>query len=140
MNSNRETNSDLNHSEENEDKNEEIKSPKRYLFRHRLSERKPPSFLKKSRKPSITHKIVSEIEETKNKIMKNLETIKIFDINSKKISSKNIKDYYDNEDNNRFNIYKYLDERKNIKNKLSLYNNKLDSDVLHLIEYLSLEP
>ena len=69
-----------------------------------------------------------------------METIKIFDVNSKKFNNKNIKEYFDNDEHNKFNIYKYLDERKNIKNKLSLYSNKLESEVLRLIEYLSLDP
>ena len=145
MLSNREANTDLDNSEEkpdNSDKDKEIEdmfnTKKKHLSMHRLSERKITDFLLKNRKP--THRIVSEIEETKYKIIKNLENIKIFDSNSKKYSSKHLYEYEEEGEHNKFNIYKYIDERKNIKDKLSLYSNNLDSDELHLIEYLHLEP
>ena len=143
MLSNRETNSDLHYSEENQDDEnkdieENVDSKRRKLFRHRLSERKLPAFLKKTR--IINTKIVSEIEETKNKIIKNLKNIKVFNLESKKFSNKHILQYKGEEENNKFNIYKYIDERKDIRDKILLYNNNLDSDVLHIIEYLSLDP
>ena len=140
MHSNRETNSDLNYSQESQESinKEEQTQRKRVLFRHRLSERKVPEFLRKSR--NSVKRIESEIEETKNKIIKNLESIKIFDKKTKKLSNKYLKLYEKEENNDTFNIYKYIDERKNIKEKLLLYYNNLDSDVLRLIEYLSLDP
>ena len=143
MDSNRETNSELNYSEEmqeeQEKETEEEQLRRKILFRHRLSERKLPAFLRKNRESRPTIKGETDIEETKNKIIQNLESIKIFDIN--KIANKrNHNNDYNTNQQNTFNIYKYIDERKNIREKLSLYHNNLESDDFHLIECLSLEP
>ena len=151
MNSHRETNSELNYSEE---KIQDL-APKEHLYelhdldespkrirKHRLSERKLPLFLQKTR-ASMSTNIQSEIEETKNKIIKNLESIKKFNIDIKYNNHKYHHEYDEYDDFNgkdKFNIYKYIDERKNIREKILLYNSHLDSDVLRLIEYLSLEP
>ena len=137
MRSKRETISDINYSEERNQENtfrdnfEELHdldgSPKR--LKHHLSEKKMPFFMQRTRKTSMNNIIVqSEIEETKNKIMKNLESIINFGINEEENEKK------------KFNIYQYIDERRIIKEKVSLYTNHLDSDIIRLIEYLSLEP
>ena len=137
MRSKRETVSELNYSEERNQENtfrenfEELHdfdgSPKR--LKHHLSEKKLPFFIQRTRKISMSNNNVqSEIEETKNKIMKNLESIINFNNNDEENEKK------------KFNIYQYIDERRVIKEKVALYTNHLDSDVIRLIEYLSLEP
>ncbi len=105
MKSHREVNSDFIYSEENQEEKEKDDKEKddkekddkekekdnkekeenlirKFLLRHHLSESKLPTFSKRNRKPNPPIiKIDIDIEETKNKIIKNLESIKIFDVN-----------------------------------------------------------
>ena len=125
---------------EKDNKEKEENLIRKFLLRHHLSESKLPTFSKRNRKPNPPIiKIDIDIEETKNKIIKNLESIKIFDVNNIKNSRNNLKKY-NIENHNSFNIFRYIDERKNIKDKLLLYHSNLESDVLRLIEYLSIDP
>jgi hypothetical protein len=139
MNSKRETNSELNYSDDINQENtlretfedlHDLNDTKK-VIKHHMSERQLPFFKQRKRKSIYNINIRVEIEETKNKIMKNLETIKHFGI-----------DGNNDEDNekNKFNIFQYIDERRAIKERISLYTNHLDSDVARLIEYLSLDP
>jgi len=134
MISNLRSNSELNFSDGCSDDNDATEKIKKVLI-HRgahLSERKLPLFLPNSKSIAIGLNIQSEIEETKSKIIKNFEHIKLFKIYSIEDTKK--------EDENHFNIYNLINERKNIRNKILLLSNNLDSDVLHLIECLSIEP
>ena len=128
------SNSELNFSDGCSDDNDTSEKIKKLLI-HRgahLSERKLPLFLPNSNSIAIGLNIQSEIEETKSKIIKNFEHIKLFKIYRIEDTKK--------EDENHFNIYNLINERKNIRNKILLLGNNLESDVLHLIECLSIEP
>ena len=128
------SNSELNFSDGYSDDNDASEKIKKVLI-HRgahLSERKLPLFLPNSNSIAIGLNIQSEIEETKSKIIKNFEHIKLFKIYRIEDTKK--------EDENHFNIYNLINERKNIRNKILLLGNNLESDVLHLIECLSIEP
>ena len=128
------SNSELNFSDGYSDDNDNSEKIKRIII-HRgahLSERKLPLFLPNSNSIAIGLNIQSEIEETKSKIIKNFENMKLFKIYSLEDIKK--------EDENHFNIYNLINERKNIRNKILLLGNNLESDVLHLIECLSIEP
>ena len=127
------SNSELNFSDGHSDDDNSEKMKKILIRRGaHLSERKLPLFLPNSNSIAIGLNIQSEIEKTKTKIIKNFEHIKLFKIYSVEDTKK--------EDENHFNIYNLINERKNIRNKILLLGNNLDSDVLHLIECLSIEP
>ena len=128
------SNSELNFSDGCSDDNDNHEKMKKILINRgsHLSERKLPLFLPNSNSIAIGLNIQSEIEETKSKIIKNLENIKLFKIYRIEDTKK--------EDENHFNIYNLINERKHIRNKILLLGNNLESDVLHLIECLYIEP
>ena len=94
-----------------------------------MSEKKLHGFLLKSKSISIASDIDSKIEETKNKIIKNLDNIKIF----------KIEDLSEEVEYKHFHIHHFINERKKIRNKLLSYSKNLDSDVIRLIECLCID-
>ena len=98
-----------------------------------MSEKKLPIFIQKSKSISIGADIESEIEETKNKIMKNLDNIKLFKIYK-------VEDLSEEKEFKHFHIHHFINERKKIRNKLLSYSKNLDPDVMRFIECLCIEP
>ena len=98
-----------------------------------MSEKNLNLFLHKSKSISIGADIESEIEETKNKIIKNIDNIKLFKIYK-------IEDLAEEAEYKQFHIHHFINERKKIRNKLLSYSKNLDFDVMHFIECLCIEP
>ena len=98
-----------------------------------MSDKNLPIFLQKSKSISIKSDIESKIEETKNKIVKNLDNIKLFKIYNKDELAEEAE--YKN-----FHIHHFINERKKIRNKILSYSKNLDSDVMRFIECLCIDP